>query len=397
MEFHSEIIITQALFLVGGAFIGALFIWLVLTQPLKLELREAMFEKKSLQDKLELLEQNKEQLKLEFRDLAHNILEQNSQKFSNQNIESLHNLMEPFKAGFSEFKKHLNELHINELKDRATLLEQINSIKEINQLLSKEANELTNALKSQSKTQGLWGEMVLDNILQNSGLRVGFEYSKELSLRSKLDEQLYRLDAVVHMPDQRDVIIDAKTSLSAYERVVNTDDELSKKAYINEHLLSVKNHIKLLSQKSYTKLDGINSLDFILMFIPIESALLLAMQEDNALFDEAYKKGILLVGPTSLLVSLRSIENSWRYENQHKNALEIASRAGLLYDKFVGFVESIDKIGKNLSSLQKSYDEATTKMYSGAGNVLSQFEKLKQLGAASSKELPLNFKNKTEE
>lgn len=370
-----------------------MFVWLVFVNALKLKLAKYELEKQLLEGKIELLEQNKEQLKLEFKELSNAILESNSQKFANQNKESLNRLIEPIKLSFDEFKKQVNDVYVNEAKDKSALINEIKNIKEINQTLSTEASNLTKALKGESKTQGIWGEMILESVLQNSGLRAGVEYDRELSLKSGSDEQTYRPDVVLHLPNERDIIIDAKTSLSAYERLVSSNNDEDREIFIKEHINSIKNHIKLLSQKSYTSLNGVNSLDFVFMFVPLESALISAMQKDNTLFDEAYKKGVLLVGPTTLMVSLKSIESNWRYENQHKNALEIAKRAGLLYDKFVGFLESVEKMGRSISALQKSYDETFSKMHIGAGSITSQFLKLEQLGAASTKKLPSNIQN----
>ncbi|MDX9814096.1 MAG: DNA recombination protein RmuC [Sulfurimonas sp.] len=394
MEFH-DVIIT-VLYVVVGVIVGGLFVWIVFLNPLKLKFVELGFEKKSLEDKIELLEENKESLKLEFKELSSAILESNSQKFATQNKESLDRLIEPIKLSFDEFKKQVNDVYINEAKDKSALINEIKNIKEINQTLSTEASNLTKALKGESKTQGIWGEMILESVLQNSGLRAGVEYERELSLKSAKDEQTYRPDVVLHLPHERDIIIDAKTSLSAYERVVNATNSEDRELYMKEHIDSIKNHIKQLSKKSYVSLDGLNSLDFVFMFVPLESALVSAMEYESGLFDEAYKKGVLLVGPTTLMVSLKSIESNWRYENQHKNALEIAKRAGLLYDKFVGFLESVEKMGRSINTLQKSYDETFSKMHIGAGSITSQFLKLEQLGAAATKKLPPNIQNQVQ-
>lgn len=409
------------LYIVSGVFLGFIVFWAVFMQNLKkslsLEIDKSntlLNENSALKNKIELLnaqmdlqkqlyeekvvflEKNKEQMKLEFKEIAHNILESNSQKFSSQNQESLNKIITPIKEQFNEFKRQIDDVYIKEAKDRSMLQAEIKSIKEINHQMSIEAKNLTKALKGESKKQGIWGEMILESVLENSGLREGFEYEREMSFTSELDTQRYRPDVVVHLPYERDIIIDAKTSLSAYERYVSSQDDEQREIFKAQHLASMKTHIKLLSQKEYLNLKGINTLDFIFMFVPIESALLLAMEYDSSLFDEAFKKGIVLVGPTTLMVSLRAIENSWKNERQQKNALEIAKRAGLLYDKFVGFIESVDKLGKQIATVQKSYDETFSRMHSGSGSITSQFQKLESLGAAASKSLPDHILKKIE-
>lgn len=393
------------LFVIVGLVFGSLFVWILVVSNLKKRLEFEILKSTSLQNelivlngrfesqqeiceqKLIFLEQNKEHLRGEFKELADAILEQNSKKFSSQNQESLDRLLSPIKEQFSEFKKQIDDVYIKEAKDRSMLQAEIRAIKEINQQMSLDAKNLTKALKGESKTQGLWGEMVLQNILDNSGLREGEEYERERALSSELNQNLYRPDVIIHLPNGRNIIIDAKTSLNAYEMYINAQSDEQKEIYQKEHIQSVKNHIKLLSQKDYTTLKGMNSLDFVFMFVPIESALLLALQTQRSLFDEAFKKGIVLVGPTTLMVSLKAIEHSWQNQKQENNAKEIALRAGLLYDKFVLFVESVEKLSKQLGVFQKSFDETFSRMHTGAGSITSQFHKLKLLGAKNSKNL----------
>ena len=340
------------------------------------------------EQKLQMLQDNKEQMKLEFKDLADKILDSNSEKFSHQNKEHLSKMISPIKEQFDAFKKQIHDVYINEAKDRSMLQAEIKSIKEINHQMSKEAKNLTTALKGESKKQGIWGEMILESVLENSGLRLGIEYEREVSLEHESDNSRYRPDVIVHLPDTRDIIIDAKTSLTAYEKYVSSADEDQKESFAKQHLASMKQHIKELSDKDYTKLKGVKTLDFIFMFVPIESAMLMAMEYDTSLFDHAFKKNVILVGPTTLMVSLRAVENSWKYEHQQRNAQEIAKRAGLLYDKFVVFIESIEKLGKQIGTVQKTYDEAYNKLHIGTGSLTSRFQKLEQLGASTSKNLP---------
>lgn len=405
----------EVIYVIIGLLFGAIGVWITTVKGLKTSLESELKKSADFQsenavlneringinenskEKIELLEKNKEQMKLEFKELADKILESNSQKFSTQNQENLSKMINPIKEQFSEFKKQIDDVYIKEAKDRSMLQAEIKSIKEINHQMSTDAKNLTNALKGESKTQGVWGEMILESVLENSGLREGTEYEREVSMEHESDGSRYRPDVVVHLPDTRDIIIDAKTSLTAYEQYISSQDEEQKELFAKAHVASMKKHVKELSDKDYTNLKGVETLDFIFMFVPVESALLMAMEYDSTLFDHAFKKNVILVGPTTLMVSLRAVENSWKYEHQQQNAQEIAKRAGLLYDKFVGFIESVEKLGKQITTVQKTYDEAFSKMHSGAGSITSQFKKLEKLGAATSKELPEHINRQLEE
>ena len=345
-------------------------------------------ERQYANERLQLLEENKEHMKLEFKELADKILETNSQKFSTQNSENLIKMITPIKEQFDAFKKQIHDVYVKETQERSMLQSEIKAIKEINHQMSNDAKNLTRALKGESKKQGIWGEMILESVLENSGLREGHEYEREVSLEHESDGSRFRPDVIVHLPDTREIIIDAKTSLTAYEQYVNAVDEESRGVFASLHVSSMKKHVDELSAKDYTKLKGVATLDFIFMFVPIESALLMAMEQDATLFDYAFKKRVVLVGPTTLMVSLRAVENTWKYEHQQKNAQEIAKRAGLLFDKFAGFIESVEKLGKQLGVAQKSYEDVYGKLHGGAGSLTSQFQKLEKLGAATSKALP---------
>lgn len=348
-------------------------------------------------EKLELLEKNKLQMKLEFKELADAILKNNSEHFSQQNSESLTKMILPIKEQFDAFKKQIHDVYVNETKERSMLQVQINHIKEINQQMSKEAKNLTNALKGESKTQGIWGEMILERVLENSGLKAGESYKREVSLEHESDNNRYRPDVIVYLPDKREIIIDAKTSLRAYEQYISTQEEHQKQRFADQHIASIRKHIGKLSDKDYTGLKGVETLDFIFMFVPVESALLMAMEHDSGLFDYAFKKNVILVGPTTLMVALRAVENTWKQEHQQRNAMEIAKRAGQLYDKFVGFIESVERLGKQIGTIQKTYDETFNKLHTGAGSLTNQFEKLKRLGAATSKRVPEHIARMIEE
>lgn len=396
----------EALYLSIGLLFGAIGVWISVVSSLKNRLRHEAEKLSVLQsqnavlqeridgineknrEKFELLEQNKEQMRLEFKELAEKILENNSQKLSMQNQENISKMINPMREQFNEFKKQINDVYIKEAKDRSMLQSEIRSIKEINHQMSQDAKNLTKALKGENKKQGVWGEMVLQSVLENSGLRLGKEYEREVSLEHKSNGSRYRPDVVVHLPDNRDIIIDAKNSLLAYERYMSAEEEEQKVVFALEHVASVKKHIKELSEKDYANLKGVKTVDFIFMFLPIESALIVAMEHDGSLFDHAFKRNVILVGPTTLMVSLRAVENSWKYERQQKNAQEIAQRAGLLFDKFAGFIQSVEKLGNQITTVQKTYEETFSKLHSGSGSITSQFQKLQRLGAANSKNLP---------
>ncbi|MEA2110516.1 MAG: DNA recombination protein RmuC [Campylobacterota bacterium] len=345
-------------------------------------------DEKAAQEKLELLQSNKEQMLLQFQDLSQRISDVQSQKFVLQNTQEINKVVAPFKEQIEQFKKQVNDVYVNETKERSMLQQELHHLKELNQKMSDETRSLTQALKGENKTQGVWGEMILEKVLESSGLRLGHEYDREVSLKSDDGSKKYRPDVLVHLPDNREIIIDAKTSLTAYERYVSSQTD--KEQYLKEHVSSLNLHVKLLSDKNYVKLEGIKTLDFIFMFVPVESALLLALEADEGLYERAFRKNILLVGPSTLMVALRSVENTWRYEHQQKNAQAIAHRAGALYDKFVGFVTDMEKLGEQINTVKKSYDASYNKLHDGKGSVTSQLHKLKEMGASTSKSLPDN-------
>jgi DNA recombination protein RmuC len=337
-------------------------------------------------EKLELLQSNKEQMLFQFQELSQRISDVQSQKFVMQNTQEINKIVAPFQEQIEQFKQQIHDVYLNETRERSMLKQELHHLKELHQSVSQETKNLTQALKGESKTQGIWGEMVLEKVLEASGLRQGHEYEREVTLKSADSDRHYRPDVLVHLPDKRDIVIDAKTSLTAYERYVSADE--GKEQHLQDHINSINYHVKLLSDKNYTKLKGITTLDFIFMFIPIESALMVAMQQDEGLYERAFKKNILLVGPSTLMVALRSVENTWRYEHRQKNAQKIADRAGALYDKFVGFVVDMQKLGEQLKTVEKSYDAAYNKLHEGRGSVTAQLHKLKEMGASTSKSLP---------
>ncbi|HEO98318.1 MAG TPA: DNA recombination protein RmuC [Epsilonproteobacteria bacterium] len=344
-------------------------------------------ETRHAQDQMDLMKAHKQELKNEFEALAKKVFEGNSQKFAEFSKENIDNMIKPLQIQIAEFKKQVADTYNAESSDRAVLKNEIHSLKELNQKISQDAINLTKALKGESKKQGVWGEMVLEHVLEASGLRKGFEFEREVSLSTE-DGDILRPDVIVHLPDARDIIIDAKTSLVAYERYINAHDEVKKASYLKSHLDSIRSHVNLLAAKNYERLKEVHTLDFIFMFMPIEGALAVALEHDSSLYDEAFRKKILLVGPTTLLVAMRAVENVWKHERQNQNAKEIARRAGAMYDKFVGFSEDLLKISKQIDMVQSSFNAARNKLSDGKGNLVRQVEQLKELGAQTSKKIP---------
>jgi len=342
--------------------------------------------------RLEELKEARETMRKEFETLATKILQEQGQRFGDASKARVEAVLAPLKEQMSAFRKRLEEIHTEETKSVASLRGEIGRLQDLNRQISEEATQLTKALKGENKKQGIWGEMVLERVLEASGLRKGEEYEREVSLRND-DTERFRPDVIVRLPGGRDVVIDAKTSLAAYEHYVNAETEEARASYAKAHLASVENHIRKLADKSYTRLDKINSLDFIFLFMPIEGALTLALQTDPGLFEKAFEQRIVLTGPTTLLVALRAVENTWRQERQSKNAQLIARQAGALYDKFVSFVEDLEKIGKQLETVQKSYERTWRKLADGRGNLLRQVQRLEELGARTSKRLPPHLKD----
>ncbi|GAB5408344.1 MAG: DNA recombination protein RmuC [Balneolaceae bacterium] len=351
-------------------------------------------EYSSLQEKLaeqkEELAGMQEQLKVQFENLANKILEENTQKFTKQNKESLDQLLNPLGLKLEEFKKKVEDTYNEENRQRATLKEQIRQMGELNQKMSEDAKNLTKALKGDSKAQGNWGEVILERILERSGLTKGREYEVQQSTTTEEGRRL-QPDVVVHLPDEKFLIVDSKVSLTAYERFSSAEEDPEIESALKQHILSIRTHVKGLSEKNYQQIHGDRSPDFVLLFIPIESAFGVALQADASLYYDAFDRNIVIVSPSTLLATLATIDSVWKQEYQNKNALEIAQRGGALYDKFVGFVESMDQIGDRIKQTQKSYDEARTRLSEGSGNLVRQAEMLKKLGAKASKKLPDSF------
>jgi len=342
---------------------------------------------KNYYEKLEIIKKSEEELKKTFENIANKILEENRIKLSNEGVKNIENVLNPFNKDIKEFKEKVEKFYESELQNLSFLFNELKNLKELNTRLSEEANNLTKALKGDVKKAGNWGEVVLERILEMSGLREGYEFKREVVF--KKDNKIYRPDVVVYLPNERVVIIDSKVSLKSYSDYIAGDENALK-----NHLVSIKRHIDSLAQKKYELLDK-NSLDFILMFIPIEGALSLALEKEPELFEYAFKKKIILTSPTTLLATLRSIEISWRYEKQAKNIDEIIKLVENLYDKLRGFMEDFEKVGESLQKAQKSFDGAKNRLITGKGNVISQITKIKEKsGIKPKKELPKDLVEK---
>ncbi len=362
---------------------------------LQTQLSEFAAQKAALQAKLDaqhqahLLQvqqqtQTRENFDAYLKQFADAALKQQANQLSSQNQDQLGHLLNPLKQQLGDFKKKVDDVYDKDARDRAGLTQQINSLLELNNKLSSDAINLTKALKGDNKAQGNWGEMVLEQVLEQSGLRKGFEYETQVNL-TQTDGKRLQPDVVIHMPENKDVVVDSKVTLVAYERYQNAEDENEKALALAEHLASVKAHIKGLSGKSYESAEGVSSLDYVLLFIPIESAYMLALQADQDLFVSAMKSNIMLVSPATLLMVLRTIHNIWRYEHQSQNAKEISRQAEEMHKKLVDFVSSMDSVGSHLVRAQDAFDTAHKRLTSGRGNLINRAQTIVKLGGIQPK------------
>ncbi|HIP21176.1 MAG TPA: DNA recombination protein RmuC [Sulfurimonas sp.] len=345
-------------------------------------------EVKASSQKLNVLQGAKDELSNEFKALANKIFEDKSKQFSSASKEQLELLLKPFREQITNFSTQAKEQFLTHSKETYLLKDELLRLKQMNSQLSNDAINLTKALKGENKTQGNWGEIVLENILEQSGLRLGREYELQATLKSQ-EGKNFRPDVIIHMPQERDIIIDSKVSLVAYERFMSAEEESMKLQALKEHILSIKGHVKALSEKKYEKLEGVNSLDFVLLFMPIEGAFLLALEEDGEFFKNAYEQNILVVSPSTLLVTLRTIEHIWRTQHQEEHALKIAAEAEAMYDKLVGFVEELQKVGIHLDKAQGAYETSMNRLKTGRGNVIKRAENIVKLGLKPKKKLSL--------
>lgn len=350
------------------------------------EERIRIMETRIEEQKVEVVELQKK-LTAEFEALATRVLDANSKKFTLKNKESLEGLLTPLAEKITDFRARVDRTHDQSVKDRAELVAQLKTLGELNQKMSVEAQNLTTALKGQSKTQGNWGELVLETVLEKSGLEEGREYRTQASFTSEAGRR-QQPDVLINLPEGKHLVIDAKVSLVAYERCVNEEDDALREASLKEHIQSVKSHVSELGKKRYDALYEIQSPDFTLMFIPVEPAFVMAIQADETIFDFAFRQNVVIVTPSTLLATLRTVANIWRQEKQTRNALDIAERSGALYDKFVGFIDDMNRIGEQIGRSQVAYDAAMNKLSSGRGNLVSRVQALKDLGAKAKKALP---------
>ena len=335
----------------------------------------------------EEINQLQEKFSKEFENLANKILEEKTQKFTEQNKENLKNILLPLQDKILHFEKKVEDTHKESIDYHAALRQQILGLREMNAQMSKETINLTKALKGDSKMQGNWGELVLERVLEKSGLEKGREYEVQQSFTSEEGTRILP-DVIINLPDGKKMVVDSKVSLTAYEKYVNEEDDVQQNIYLKEHVNSVKRHVEQLSDKRYQDIYQMESPDFVLLFIPIEPAFALALQEDLNLYNKAFEKNIVIVTPSTLLATLRTIDSMWTNQKQQENAIEIARQAGALYDKFEGFVSDLIKIGKKMDEAKVEYSSAMNKLTEGKGNLVTSAEKLKKMGAKAKKALP---------
>ncbi|MCL4126168.1 UNVERIFIED_CONTAM: hypothetical protein GTU68_055221 [Idotea baltica] len=345
--------------------------------------------KEKLSDQKSELENIQEKFTKEFENLANKILEEKSTKFTEQNKENLKTILNPLNEKIKLFEDKVDKTHKESIDYHAALRQQIIGLKELNEQMSKEAVNLTKALKGDSKTQGNWGELILERVLEKSGLEKDREFFMEKSFSTNLENKTrVRPDVIVNLPDNKKMIIDSKVSLTDYERYANSEDTIEKERFLKDHINSLNRHVSQLSEKKYEDIYEIESPDFVLLFIPIEPAFAIAINSDNQLYNKAFEKNIVIVTPSTLLATLRTIDSMWQNEKQQRNAIEIARQAGALYDKFEGLVNDLTKVGKKMDEAKNEYKGAMNKLVEGRGNLINSVEKIKKLGAKAKKSLP---------
>ncbi|WP_432410268.1 DNA recombination protein RmuC [Rasiella sp. SM2506] len=360
--------------------------------------RNAEFENldhKNREQKAEV-EKLQEKFTKEFENLANKILADNSNKFTKQNKDNIDVILKPLQDKIEKFEKKVEDTHKESIDRHAMLRQQIIGLKELNEQMSKEATNLTKALKGDSKIQGNWGELVLEKVLEKSGLEKDREYFVQNSF-TNVDGKRILPDVVIHLPDNKRMVIDSKVSLVGYERYVNEEDGELKERYLKEHLLSLKRHVDQLSAKNYQDIYEMESPDFVLLFVPIEPAFAIAINKDNSIYNKAFEQNIIIVTPSTLLATLRTIDSMWTNEKQQRNAIEISRQAGALYDKFAGLIKDLTGVGKKMDDAKSDYSAAMNKLFEGKGNLITSVEKLKKMGAKAKKALPEKIIKRAEE
>ncbi len=361
------------------------------TEKLNQSVSVSLTQQKNMEERLlnqkQEINELQQKFSVEFENIATKIFKENAKEFSSSNQKNMSHILDPFKEKLLAFEKKVEEAYDKELRDKISLKEEVKRLYELNAKISTEANNLTKALKGDVKKQGNWGEVVLERILERSGLNKGEEYESEAV--SKNDEgKTIRPDIIIHLPEEKHLIIDSKVSLVAYERLANCDNEDNRKLFLKEHISSIRTHIRELAKKHYQSSEKLNTPDFVLMFVPIESSFAMAVQSDQDLFGYAWENKIVIVSPSTLLATLRTVSSIWKQELQNRNVLEIARQGGALYDKFVGFVDDMIKLGNQMDTSKKSYQEAMKKLYNGSGNLVKRAENIRALGASVKKKLP---------
>jgi len=341
------------------------------------------------------VDQLQKKFTLEFENIANKLLKQNTTDFAEANQKRLSEILDPLKENIKTFEEKVEEKYVKEVKERSALMTEVKALSDLNQQMRADAQSLTKALKGDSKTQGNWGELILEKILESSGLVKGEEYKTE-DYYTNQDGGGSRLDVIINLPDNKQIIIDSKASITAYTNYIDTDDEQEKVLQIKAHLTSVKSHIELLSKKDYSQIPGLNTPDFVLMFMPSEPSFSFTLQNDPNIYNYAWERKIIIVSPTTLLATLKTVASVWKQERQTKNALEIARQSGALYDKFVGFISDLEKIEKGLKTSQEAYTGAVNKLKTGSGNLIGRAEKIRTLGAKTSKQIDPKYTDKND-
>ena len=352
-------------------------------------------EKSAAVEKIALLDSAKKQLSDEFKVLANQIFEQKQSQFSQNSQATIEAVLKPMQGALDAFKSRVELVHKEDLEGRASLTEQLKQLHSLNLQMTEEAQNLTQALKGDSKTQGNWGELILERLLERTGLTEGVEFEREKSFTDQEGKRL-RPDVIINMPDNKHVVIDSKVSLLHYEQALNSEGKKTKSVALKSHLGSLQKHISTLAAKRYEHLDQLHAPDFVLMFIPVEGAYLMAIEADSRIFEDAFEKRVAVVTPTTLFTTLKTIEQLWRYERQSENTVKLIKRAAEVHDKFVGFVESFEKVGKQLQTAQLTYAQSHKQMISGQGNLVRQAEMLKNLAGKTKKEIPTHLLNEAD-
>jgi len=367
------------------------------TLALQLSRKEVDFEnlwERNLEQKQEV-EKLQEKFTKEFENLANKILEEKSNKFTEQNKENMKTILAPLQDKIQLFEKKVEDTHKESIDYHAALRQQILGLREMNEQMSKETINLTKALKGDSKMQGNWGELVLERVVEKTGLEKGREYEMQQSFTNEFGQRVFP-DVVINLPDGKKMIVDSKVSLTSYEKYINEEDDLQRIVFLKEHVNSIRRHVEQLGEKNYHDLYQIESPDFVLLFIPIEPAFAIALNEDTALYNKAFEKNIVIVTPSTLLATLRTIDSMWANQKQQENAFEIARQAGALYDKFEGFVADLIRLGKKIDESKTEYQGAMNKLVEGKGNLITSVEKLKKMGAKAKKTMPENILKRAE-